>query len=622
MNTLFIRSAMAVALTTAGSSIAGTPAPSPAEEMTVTSSRVEMPLRHVGTSVSVLDTDDIQSRGYKTVAEVLRSLPAIGISNNGGLGKQTTIRIRGEEGYRTKVLIDGIDVSDPTGTQVQTQIQHLLTAHIERIEVLRGPQGMMYGADAGGVINIITKKASAPLQGGLSVDYGRFDSRQYTANLRGQINTFDYSIMAADLSTEGFNARESDLSKDNDGYENTSLGFSGGYNVSDSIRLQAIIRNVDSDNEYDNCSAEGVGITSNCNGEFEQTNYKLAASFSNEQWQHTLSYGYTKTERTNFAEQSINTFDVDGKLKHFQYHGAYQMLDHGQWVFGIDRQRDKVNSSANHYKRKQHSTYVEWQGNIDDRFYYTTGVRYDYNNSFGSNISYRLTSAYLIALTGGHELKIKGAVGTGFRAPSLSEIATNDNATSLPAAGVILEQEDSQGIDLGAELRFANGVLIEAVYFHQEIDNEISFDLIGFSGYLQESGISQSKGVELSFEAPLSSNVNLYGNYTFNETKDSENLQRIRRPKQLLNLGADVTFNTLSISANARHVADAQDQIYGLGRLDLDDYQVLDINISVQVLPDLDVYVRAENVFNKQYQQITDYQSARAASYVGFRYHF
>lgn len=131
------------------------------EEIVVTSSIIPMPRRQIGTAVSVIEGTDIQLRGYEGLADVLRTQTGIGVTNSGGPGKSTTLRIRGEEGYRTMLMIDGVKAVDPSAPQVAPDFDSLLTTgDMERIEVLRGPQGFMYGADAGGVVSIITGKGA------------------------------------------------------------------------------------------------------------------------------------------------------------------------------------------------------------------------------------------------------------------------------------------------------------------------------------------------------------------------------------------------------------------------------------------------------------------------------
>ena len=109
------------------------------EEIIVVSSRVPMPLREIGTSVSAITGSEIQFRGYTSLYDVLRTQPGVAVTNTGGMGAPSSVRIRGEEGYRTRAYIDGIDISDPSGIQISPNFEHLMSAGINRVEILRGP---------------------------------------------------------------------------------------------------------------------------------------------------------------------------------------------------------------------------------------------------------------------------------------------------------------------------------------------------------------------------------------------------------------------------------------------------------------------------------------------------
>jgi vitamin B12 transporter len=159
------------------------------EEVIVTSSRIAMPLRQVGTSVSVITQQEIVQRGFNSLYDVLRSQPSVAVSNPGGAGNATSLRIRGEEGYRTLILLDGIDISDASAPQVGPRVEHLLSSGIARVEILRGPQGLMYGADAGGVINISTTAPREGLGGEIAAEGGRYGSQQFAGNLGGGNDT-------------------------------------------------------------------------------------------------------------------------------------------------------------------------------------------------------------------------------------------------------------------------------------------------------------------------------------------------------------------------------------------------------------------------------------------------
>ena len=162
----------------------------------------------------------------------------------------------------------------------------------------------------------------------------------------------------------------------------------------------------------------------------------------------------------------------------------------------------------------------------------------------------------------------------------------------------------------------------------QTIEDEIFFDLVAFSGYLQGDGDSESSGIELIGEYSLTPALTLSGNYTWNEAENEDNEDRVRRPEHLANLGLDWRGlqGDLVIGLNMRLSREAID---GVGA-DLDDYEVYDLNASYQVTPALQVYGRVENILDEDYVEARafsstpprDYNVTGAAGYAGVRYTF
>ena len=222
-------------------------------------------------------------------------------------------------------------------------------------------------------------------------------------------------------------------------------------------------------------------------------------------------------------------------------------------------------------------------------------------------------------------LKFKGALGTGSRAPSPFEIAYNSGSFAFPPASLIsLSQEESDGWELGLEYVLGNRVHLEAVYFDQEIKDVIFFDLSGFSGYLQDTGMSTSKGVELTADIQLSDNLHLVSNYTFNETERPNGLQRLRRPEKLLNLGLNYSSmdGRLNINSYYRMSRDSIDEILGSDIISLDDFNVFDLSVNYNMSDSVSLYARLENAFDEDYEEITGFNSPERAFYIGVRLDF
>ena len=591
------------------------------EEVVITSSRIEMPLRQVGTSISVISQDEIRSLGFVSLTDILRNQPSVAVTNTGGTGKASTLRIRGEEGYRTLVLMDGINISDTSGPQIAPRLEQILSSGIERVEILRGPQGLMYGADAGGVVNISTTAPKQGLAGDVSAEGGRYGNRQLAANLGMGGDTFDGNLSVVDLETDGFNARTTDtILHDDDGYENTSVHGRLGWNLSDDLRLSLIARDVDGENQYDDCyTSDTFAPTDACHDEYEQQSLRAVANYSSERFSHELSYSENDTDR-GFYSEGIESYRFEGESDKLSYLGSFSGGDALRLVYGVDLQTESMVNGGFDTERDQDGYYLEYQGELSQQLFFTAGARYDDNEDFGSHTSWRVSGAYLLPMTGG-EMKLRGAYGTGFRAPSLYEIAYNDGPWAYaPASGTTLDAEESEGYDLAVSWHGISGLYLEAVYFDQSVSDEIYFDLASFSGYLQGSGDSDSSGVELIAEWPVLESLSLSANYTYNDTDASDGSARVYRPEHLASLGISwLTFDgRLSLGLNARLSRDAVDEKGDA----LDDYEVLDLNASFNVLPGFAIYGRVENLLDEDYEEIPTYNTSGAAAYAGLRYSF
>jgi vitamin B12 transporter len=583
------------------------------ERMVVVSSRVAMPIREVATSVSVLTREEIETRGYANLADVLRTEPSVTVTSAGSAGSTTSLRIRGEEGYRTLVRIDGVEVSDPTGTQVGPNFGQIQSSNVNRVEILRGTQGLMYGADAGGVINIQSAAGVGAPSGNLSAEYGRYNATNLAADVGGSSNKFDYYVAASDYSTDGFNSRVTTLeNQDNDGYDNTTLHTRLGYQATDALKLSLVARNTDGDGEYDYCYGS-TGYVNDCNTKYDQTDVRLSANYETSRSQHEFSLAKTFIERNYFTE-GVSSYDTKGTIERAEYLGSTELSDNTNVVYGIDWEQEEITSNDD--KRIQRGYYLELQSELLTNWFVTAGVRHDDNEDFGEHTSYRISSAYIVPV-GENELKFRGAYGTGFRAPSLSEIAYNTGAYAFaPASETDLKEETTKGYEVGLTYTLASGAQFEATYFDQKIDDSIYFDLATYSGYLQDIGQSSSKGIELIADIVITNAIGVSANYTYNDTEDTDGDQRTRRPRNSGSVSVYYDNNTWKIAASVRSVHDTVDSEL------LDGYEVVDLSAKYHVNDALSFSGRVENAFDTNYEDISNYNTSGAAAYMGVQYQF
>ena len=590
------------------------------EEMVVTSSRLEMPLREVAASISIVTKEDIELRGFSTVANTLRYEPAVSVATNGGIGSATEVRIRGERGFRTKVYLDGIDLTDTSSPQAGPNFGNLLVGGINRIEILRGPEGLVYGADAGGVINMSTTAPQAGLSGGVEAEGGKFGTWQYGGHITGGNETVDGTFMAERFETEGFNSLSTDtVLEDDDGYDNTTLHGRAGWNILETLRLELVGRNVEGKNDYDYCSLPNFDRSDSCKDEYSMDAGRIALTYQDEAFTNTVSYSANNTDR-KFYTEGVNDYNYKGELERIDYLGSWKNSDTLSLVYGAELLKESVETDTSEDNRDQSGYFLEAQGSFMENMFATAGARYTDNDDFGSKTTYRVGAVYL-QQAGDGELKFKTTYGTGFRAPSLSEIAYNASPNaSAPAKGSELGAEESTGWDVGVGYFSTAGWYVEGVYFDQKVDDEIYYDLVDYSGYLQGDGESSSTGVEFTAEVPLGDMVTFNGNYTYTDTKDFDGEQRLRTPKNMANVGLLITpwNDRLQININYRIAKDIAEESKG----SVDEYEVLDLSVTLQVIEGLQVYARVENATDEQYQEIPEYNTAGAAGYAGLRYSF
>ncbi len=606
-----------------GTAFAQTSAPM-LEETTVIASRIEMPLRQIGASVSVLTEDELEDLSFPALADALRTLPSVSVAQSGGLGKSTSVSIRGEEGFRTLLLIDGINVSDVSAVQAMPLFGHVLNSQYGRVEVLRGPQGMMYGADAGGVISISSKRSDQPFEADFGAEAGGFDTRRLNGNLRGTVNRVSYSLTGSRLSSDGFNALKADPAADDDGYENTSFHGVAEAALTANSSVEMVLRNVTSESQYDGMDA------SDYREEYEQRAGKIGWHYDTEKQGHKLAYLYSNTDRKDIVWSS----EFEGNIKQWQYVGNYRFAEDLGLVFGADQRTDSYTSTytPDEFEREQAGVFVEGQVGFGDRFFYTAGVRYDDNQDFGEHTSYRLTMAYLLPVSMG-ELKLKGSYGTGFRAPSLYEVGHNRSLAGYSLPG--LREEKSAGYELGVEWRFTEASFVELVWFHSEIEDEIYWlSLGGFTGgYFQVAGETLSQGIDVNGAVEVFDSLVISANYTYNDTELNENTtlvgampgeQRPRRPKHKYNLSVayDWWQDRVRLAAFYRNSRDTIDYVYGVGPVPLEDHDVLDLTASWRIVDELEAYLRWENALDEDYQEVAGYNTAGSAAYAGIRLRF
>ncbi|MEM9682937.1 MAG: TonB-dependent receptor plug domain-containing protein, partial [Pseudomonadota bacterium] len=259
-------------------------------ETVVTATGTQTPSAEVGSSISVITGAELERRQITFVSDGLRYIPGVAVSRTSGFGSLTDVRIRGAEANQTLVLIDGVKVNDPALSS-QFDFGSLLTSDIERIEILRGPQSVLYGSDAvGGVVNIITKRGSGGPRVTASTEYGSFDTYQSTATVSGGSDLYDFALNGIFFDTDGVSAASEDNGNtEKDGNRNKTVQGQFGLRPADNleIRLNGRYQNSNLDTDaFTNVAVDDPSFSNNIE-RFGQAQVKLDLLDKN--WEHIFT---------------------------------------------------------------------------------------------------------------------------------------------------------------------------------------------------------------------------------------------------------------------------------------------------------------------------------------------
>ncbi len=563
----------------------------------------------VGSSVEIITQKDIESRGQTYVKDYLATLPGVSFTQNGPPGTTSGIFIRGASSRYVKVLVDGMDISDPSAPQTAVSFEHLLVGDVSRIEVLKGSQSTLYGGDAvGGVITIETKAAQKPgfFQQG-NIEGGQYSTVNgaYTAGYAAA-NGSNISATIPSVGTDGFSAYA--YGREDDGYRNLTFSGRGEYFLTPSWKVFFAARALDAKYSYDGYPPpDYVFGDSLDNGTTTQQAGRVGTEFSllNGAFQNTLAIQGMNVKRETFNDKTRGGW-YDGDRIKGEYKGILTFNEKLSLLAGADWERSGTQTSgqADRVTADLNGYYAQLVMEPIQGLVLTGGGRIDDHSTFGNFDTYRITGAYLVP---GTETKFHSSVGTGFRAPSLYELyaPTYGNITLTP--------EESFGWDAGVEQGFDKGrYKVGVTYFELDTENLIDYDY-DKNGYLNIPGVVHRNGVEVSGTAVLTSWLSLTGGYTYTDATDAKDKRLARVPRHSFAAGINVVpMDKVALNVTTQYVADVVD-----GGGELDDYVLVGAKASYEFAPGWKAYVRGENLLDQDYQTVRDYGTPGASVYGG-----
>ncbi len=643
----------------------------PGNSVVVSETTQPTPTEQSASSVTVITASDIESQQWRTVPDALATVPGLNVVQTGGPGGQTSVFIRGTNSNHVKVLIDGIDVSDPSNPNGSYDFGQLLTGDIERIEILRGPQSGLYGSDAiGGVISITTKSGNGPPKATMSLEGGSFGTTNERAGVSGSQGDFNYVFNIQHFQSASTPVTPSyDLApgeqRNNDFYDNWTLSTKLGAKLSDTLAVNVVGRYTDSTLHFTNDDfvdffpqsfaepIQSTQIDHQFAGRAELV-WSPSAGFKNffgVNYTNSWTWNLDPNADTGLTSPAVLPPMINlGTRVAEDYRGELQVAPGQLLLFGAQDQNETLwtNSSSTidafgnetffvtNAERRNDAGWLELQNQLTKQLYLVSNIRFDANEDFGDHVTFRVAPVYIVPQT---DTKLHASYGTGFKAPSLEDLYVN----FLPffVANPNLQPEESTGWDVGFEQPLANDRFrFGSTFFRNDIDNLI--ETVTTATPFVESLGNINKATAWGFENfaawQVNSRLNLRADYTYTlalaeDTPGCTSLpcagqQLLRRPKNKASLTATwQATDRLSLSSTLLYVGPWWD----LGRqevppdgsipyVEAPGFVTVNLAANYALRDDVTLFARIDNLFNAQYEDPLGFMRPGFGAYAGIRF--
>jgi vitamin B12 transporter len=628
--------------------------PSMRLQIVVTATRNEAPLAQVGSSTAVIRGEELESAGIDSMADALRRVAGLTISQNGGNGQLVSLFTRGGESDYTKVMIDGIPVNEPGGS---FNFANLSVSGIDRIEIVRGPQSALFGSDAmAGVIQIFTRRGRSE---GLeprpffTLEGGNLATFAYEAGIEGKGKRLDYAA--------SFARRDTDNNVLNGSFNDTTVSGNFGIDLSKNSQLRAVFR---SDAGRAGVPGQWAFYRPDADEYYRHRDMSGGATFTHfttSSWTQALSYAVNDSRQ--FSEDSVDSgsfvAEYQGRKSPVtSYDYQYQWLNQNRrqkvdYMFELSLPRTHLLTAGAEYEhesgtvgdpasdplaavRNNFAGFAQDQWSLRKRFFVATGVRLEHNQSFGFSATPRVSMAWhahqpapgaRLGLT-----KIKANWGLGIKEPTLLESFTK---SPYVVGNPNLKAEKANSYDFGIEQHFGdNRETLEVTFFESRYRNQIGLGPAeGTTSVFTYFNIAKTRarGVETTFRQSLGRNWAVTGSYTFLDSLVLENSQPadvvfapgqplFRRPRHsgYLDLRWNPgrwTFGATGIVVGSRLDSD----FLGLGLSRNPGYGVLDLLVSFRLFSGVTVFAVVNNVLDRDYMEACGYPALPRRFRIGIR---
>ena len=467
-------------------------------------------------SVDYIDQYTIQNTNTIDTVQAIARITGLNVVQSGPTGQQTSVFMRGMNSNHTMVAINGIAIKDHSTTGGLHDIGTDFIKHVTAIQVVKGSQGTLYGANAvGGVINFITTDSYA---NSVSATLGSNNTKGITLKISQNKNNHSISVVADGTTSDGISVAPSGTEKDGFDAQNITVNTKSKW---DDVEIKTTLIRRESDTDLDNGTSDDLDYTA----DNKMNLYQLSGKVNNSLGFYNITFSRTEYDReyvngTEIDEydSSSNTvlltntiqkdkWDVTPGVEYEEFDGSF--INRGSYSASVDTGGENI------------GYFVNTNIMASNRLILSAGVRQDDPSLFNDYSTYRLGGTYSLT----DSLTLKGNYATSVKTPTLYEMHGTDNYGYNGNPNLL--PEEAETTDIGLEFKFKDSVL-DVVYFTTDLKNLITY---GNSTYSNASGTSNRHGVEMTFNTLISDNIYWRNNATFTVAEDGNGTQVTRRPK-------------------------------------------------------------------------------------------
>lgn len=585
--------------------------------MVITADRIKSNTDKSSSDVKIITSDDIKKTSTHSLPELLTKESDLSVASSGPNGSNTSVFLRGTDSSHTLVVIDGIVMNDPSNPNRQFDIGRLSLNNIERIEILKGSQGLAYGSNAiGGVIVITTKKAkSTKWTGEHYLDVGTFNTVNVGTNFQKKIDKLNLSFAADYMGTEGFSAADKKFNPgaEKDGDKRVTFDLGAGLDLSEAYSVDLNLRYVHNDADLDKGGGPGNDDPNDKQQEEElYSKIQLTKNWESGNAETKFSYNRSKHFRNlevlpDANHPQMSTTKSLGEINTLAINHTYYASERLTQNLNIDWQHEK--DQSRHFNQNL-SGFIYHQYEMPSSIF-NFGLRLDHNKIFNDHATYKLAAGYKVT-----DGLVKISYSTGFRAPSINQLfdPTYGNQNLSP--------ETSQSTELSFEKRWKEEVKTVSTLFYTKIKNRLSYDPNTFIN--RNSGRAEITGLEQNANVDWRKVFNQSLSFTLLKTLDLSSGQKLaRRP--------DINIrNVFTYLLGSKHYFGYELSFVGQ-RLDVDNsgntvrddsYLLSNLNYRYVLNEQNEFYLKIKNLFDKDYEEIYGFGTGGRAITVGAHYNF